>query len=54
MLRTFIALLALSMCPFGQKKFEYWPGTVYDPGVPTHKQVLGYDAGDRIVLPTRL
>ncbi len=32
----------------GQTKFEYWPGAVYDPAVPTMRKVLGYDAGDRI------
>lgn len=51
MLRTLTAFLALAIGAFGQTKFEYWPGTVYDPGVPTHKQALGYDAGDRISSP---
>jgi hypothetical protein len=30
-------------------RFEYWPGTQYDPAVPTAKQVLGFDLGERIV-----
>lgn len=28
--------------------FEYWPGTTYDPAIPTAKSVLGYDIGDRV------
>jgi hypothetical protein len=31
-----------------QTRFEFWPGATYDPRIPTHRQVLGYDAGDRI------
>ncbi len=31
-----------------QAKFEYWPGTQYDPAVPTARTVLGYDIGDRV------
>ncbi len=30
------------------ESFEYFPGAVYDPAVPTLKEVLGYDFGDRI------
>jgi len=28
--------------------FEFWPGTKYDPQVPTYRKVLGYDAGAKI------
>ncbi|HXG66292.1 MAG TPA: M14 family metallopeptidase [Blastocatellia bacterium] len=31
-----------------QDKFEFWPGANYDPRIPTFKQVLGYDPGERI------
>lgn len=31
--------------------FEFWPGAAYDPRVPTFRQVLGYDAGERITTP---
>ena len=52
MLRRFAALLlALPLLLPAQTKFEYWPGTVYDPAVPTQKQVLGYEAGERISPP---
>jgi hypothetical protein len=33
---------------FAQKPFEFWSGTAYDTKVPTIRQVLGYDAGERI------
>ena len=28
--------------------FEYWPGAVYNPGIPAIEDVLGYASGDRI------
>lgn len=28
--------------------FQFWPGASYDPAIPTHAKVLGYDAGERI------
>ena len=31
-----------------QDGYEYWPGTTYDSSIPTVKQVLGYDSGERI------
>src|ERR1700687_1961295 len=33
---------------FAQKGFEFWPGTSYDSKIPTVRQVLGYEAGDRV------
>jgi hypothetical protein len=27
---------------------EFWPGAVYDPAIPTHRKVLGYEPGERI------
>ena len=30
------------------KNFTFWPGTDYDPAIPTFKQVLGFDPGERI------
>ena len=44
-------LLAVSLCGLAQSKFEFWPGAVYDPSVPTAKEVLGYDLGDRVAGP---
>ena len=32
----------------GQSRFEYWPGSQYDPAIPTSRKVLGYDIGDRV------
>lgn len=34
--------------------FEFWPGTKYDPQIPTYRKVLGYDAGARISSHTEL
>ena len=31
-----------------QPKFEFWPGTQYDPAIPTFQKVLGYGPGERI------
>src|SRR6266545_4270845 len=39
--------LAAALLP-AQTPFEFWPGAAYDPKVPTFRQVLGYDPGDRI------
>ena len=35
----------------GAQNFEYLPGATYDPAIPTLKQVLGYDWGERISMP---
>ena len=31
-----------------QTKFEFWPGTTYDPAIPTFEKVLSYSPGARI------
>ena len=41
-----ITLLAAPV--LAQRAFEFWPGANYDPRVPTFRQVLGYDPGERI------
>jgi len=50
MTRFTISLLAvLSLAPaYAQKPFEFWPGTTYDPKIPTVRQVLGYEPGDKV------
>jgi len=48
MLRSLAALLACAFSLSAQTKFEYWPGATYDPAVPTHKKVLGYEPGDHV------
>ncbi len=48
MLRSLAALLACGFSLSAQTKFEYWPGATYDPAVPTHKKVLGYEPGDHV------
>jgi hypothetical protein len=44
-----LILVSLTINAFAQKSnFEFWPGTDYDPAVPTFKEVLGFDPGERI------
>jgi len=44
-----LSVLLLAIAPlYAQKPFEFWPGTSYDSKIPTFRQVLGYDAGDRV------
>lgn len=47
--RLFPVLLAVLSGPLSaQSKFEFWPGSTYDPRIPTFRQVLGYEPGERI------
>ena len=43
-------LFALVILPvaLAQPKLEFWPGTQYDPAIPTFQKVLGYGPGERI------
>src|SRR3984893_7866821 len=53
-MKAFLCLLLSSVSILAQDKpdkFEYWPGASYDPSVPTEKQVVGHDAGERITRP---
>lgn len=43
-LATILCAVAVSA-----QKFEYWPGAVYDPAIPTARSVFGHDLGDRIL-----
>ena len=43
-----VLALALLGRPAAQTSYEYWPGARYDPAIPTMKQVLGYEPGERI------
>lgn len=45
-LAAIFAVLALSAG--AQSKFEYWPGAAYDAAIPTEKQTIGHDPGERI------
>lgn len=48
MTRFVLFCAALAAPVFAQKPFEYWPGATYDPKLPTVRQVLGYEAGDKV------
>jgi hypothetical protein len=45
-----IFLLGLGMVASGQVP-QFAPGTSYDPGIPTLRQVLGHEAGERVTSP---
>lgn len=40
--------MVASVATLWSQKFEFWPGAQYDPSIPTMRQVLGYDSGERI------
>ena len=42
------AILLAGLACFAQKPFEFWPGATYAVGVPTVRQVLGYEPGEKI------
>lgn len=48
LLRVSLTIAALALCSLAlqAQQREWWPGTTYDPKIPTPKDVLGYDAGD--------
>lgn len=46
-----LVLVSLSLAA---EPFEFWPGARYDSSIPTVKQVLGYEAGQRIAPPADL
>jgi len=50
MTRLAISLLAVvCLAPaYAERAFEFWPGTTYDSKVPTVRQVLGYEPGDKV------
>src|SRR5205823_730179 len=45
---SLLTLFTLTTCLPAQTNFEYWPGTSYDPAIPTLRKVVGYGIGDRI------
>src|SRR5216683_2792721 len=47
-MKTPLLALALAASIHAQSAFEFWPGTTYDPAVPTFQTVLGYAPGERI------
>ncbi len=46
-----LPVLLLSLLPvaaFAEQKFDYAPGTAYDPAVPTLERVVGHDWGEEV------
>jgi hypothetical protein len=47
-LLVLLLLMTFAVPSLAQERFEFWPGTNYDPRIPTFRDVLGYDPGERI------
>ena len=47
-MRKLLICLVTALALKAQGRFEFWPGTVYDPAVPTFEKVLGYGAGEKL------
>ena len=45
---SFLSVLLFGAALYGQKSYEFWPGTSYDSKIPTFRQVLGYEPGDKV------
>ena len=45
---TFWTALAIAIPAVAAPRVDFWPGASYDPAIPTQKQVLGYEPGERI------
>lgn len=43
-----VGLLGASSLAQAKAEYELWPGTKYNPAIPTHQQVLGYEVGEHI------
>ena len=43
---TLVAIVLLLSLPGHAQQKEWWPGTTYDPKIPTPRSVLGYEIGD--------
>jgi hypothetical protein len=49
-----LALAVFVAAGWAQGDAAYWPGAKYNPAIPTIKQVLGYEPGERITSTTGL
>ncbi len=52
--RFCLGAVLISLPLFAQTKFELWPGTSYDPAIPTYAKVFGHEPGERILSPADL
>ena len=46
-MRSLLLCFCTAAALLAQSKFEFWPGAVYDPAVPTFQKVLGFEPGSR-------
>ncbi len=52
-MRSLLCLLLLPLFAIADDHpSAYWPGADYDPAIPTVKDVLGFEAGERITTPS--
>jgi hypothetical protein len=49
-----LVAILISFSLSAQNRFEYWPGTSYDPAIPTYAKVFGHEPGERILSPADL
>lgn len=49
-----LLVLALAAVATAQGPYEFWPGVQYSAAIPTMRQVLGYEPGERITSHTGL
>ena len=49
-----LVAILISFSLNAQNKFEFWPGTGYDPAIPTYAKVFGHEPGERILSPADL
>ena len=47
--RLSLAAILIALPLAAQTKFEFWPGTSYDPAIPTYAKVFGHEPGERIL-----
>lgn len=40
-----LVAILISFSLNAQNKFEFWPGTGYDPAIPTYAKVFGHEPG---------
>ena len=52
--RLSLAAVLIALPLGAQTKFEFWPGTNYDPAIPTYAKVFGHEPGERILSPADL
>lgn len=53
-MRSLLLCLCTAVALSAQSAFEFWPGAVYDPAIPTFQKVLGFEPGSRFATDVEL